>query len=66
MCNTLVLFFQVMQYKERCAELERQMRNSIPAIDNVRNYRDSIRDYQSMDLDSALRALEQERIKYDK
>lgn len=55
-----------MQYRERCAELEREMRNSIPAIDNVRNYRDSIRDYQSMDLDSALRALEQERIKYNK
>lgn len=59
----LYFLFQVMQYKERCSELEREMRNSIPAIDNVRSYRDSIRDYQSMDLGSALRALEQERIK---
>jgi len=55
--------FQVMQYRERCSELEREMRNSIPAIDNVRSYRDSVRDYQSMDLDSAIRALEQERSK---
>lgn len=54
-----------MQYRERCTELEREMRSSIPAIDNVRSYRDSTRDYQSMDLDSALRALEQERSKYE-
>lgn len=60
-----ILFFQVMQYRERCTELEREMRSSIPAIDNVRSYRDSVRDYQSMDLDSALRALEQERSKYE-
>lgn len=53
-----------MQYKERCSELEREMRNSIPAIENVRSYRDTVRDYQSLDLDSALRALEQERNKY--
>ncbi|XP_050535942.1 rootletin isoform X2 [Daktulosphaira vitifoliae] len=57
---------KVMQYRERCTELEREMRSSIPAIDNVRNYRDSIRDYQSLDLDSALRALEQERTKSEK
>lgn len=52
-----------MQYRERCSELERQMRTSIPAIDNVRSYRDSVRDYQSLDLDSAIHALEQERSK---
>ncbi|XP_026814438.1 rootletin isoform X2 [Rhopalosiphum maidis] len=57
---------KVMQYRERCSELEREMRNSIPAIDNVRSYRDSVRDYQSMDLDSAIRALEQERSKSEK
>lgn len=59
----MIFVFQVMQYRERCAELEREMRTSIPAIDNVRSYRDSVRDYQSMDLDSAIRALEQERTK---
>lgn len=52
-----------MQYRERCSGLERQMRTSIPEIDNVRSYRDSVRDYQSMDLDFAIRALEQERAK---
>lgn len=59
----MIFVFQVMQYRERCSGLERQMRTSIPEIDNVRSYRDSVRDYQSMDLDFAIRALEQERAK---